>query len=422
MTTKTNADNTISCAICGSHQHHIGKHLQTTADCRSALGMDDLDHLSVDDHIAACVEAYTAKFPDEPTTSPTFDRAQQEIARRKQESKDAQAGAIAQTLEKHGEFVKMAMHEVFQVPLDEHTRTTPVKGARNGNPIMIDVMTDHDQAAAEAIPDVDPDYHFDGASLKDACMGLALRDNIYAFGMHGTGKTSFFEQIAARLRRPLIRVQHTDTTEEAHIIGSMAVRNGATEWDHGPLAEAMINGWIYLGDEYDVAHPGVLAVYQPVLEGKPLYIKEAPPSMRLVKPHPNFRFWATGNTNGSGDDTGLYSGTKIGNAANYSRFGTTIRIDFPPADREESILIKRLQLDAKEAKQAVDFANRVRGMYDKGEVSLPISPRELIGACRKAVVTGGKFRHGLDLNFINRLGKIEAAAVRECAQRVFGGV
>jgi cobaltochelatase CobS len=220
--------------------------------------------------------------------------------------------------------------------------------------------------------------------------------------------------------RPYLRVQHTDTTEEAHIVGQMVVRNGATEFDYGPLAEAMIRGWVYLADEYDFAHPAVIAVYQAVLEGKPLYIKEAPPGQRMVKPHPNFRFLATGNTNGSGDDTGLYSGTKIGNAAAYSRFGITVKVDYPEPTVEVAILKGNVPVTQDVANKMVDFAGRIRTMYASGEISLPISPRELIRATMIGVIKGGKFRDGIALAYSNRLDATQSEAVKQTAQRIFG--
>ena len=182
----------------------------------------------------------------------------------------------------------------------------------------------------------------------------------------------------------------------------------------------MINGWVYVADEYDFAHPAVIAVYQPVLEGKPLYIKEAPPAQRLVKPHPNFRFVATGNTNGSGDDTGLYAGTKIGNAAAYSRFGVTLQIHYKPPAVEISILRQRIGISQDIAEKLVEFAGSSRIMYNDGELSLPMSTRELIRAATIAMVKGGAFRKGIELAYSNRLSPTESESVSQTAQRIFG--
>jgi len=405
-------DGQVVCRMCGAASHHIGKHLQQTGE----LGAADPEVL---------VGEYRKQFPDAPLTSAAYDAAMRqhidrETARKNEErlQNERQAKLIAEV--GPGMAIKLPMWEVFGLELNESTRTAPRRGRTEGDVIQIDVLQNHSPADLEAVPEIDNDYVFRVDELKDMLMSLALNDNCYVFGSHGTGKTTVVEQACARTKRPMLRVQHTDTTEESHIVGQMVVRNGATEFDYGPLAEAMLNGWVYLADEYDVAHAGVLSVYQPVLEGKDLYIKEAPPSMRRVKPHPNFRFFATGNTNGSGDDTGLYSGTKVGNAANYSRFGTSIRVDYPSNEIEKAMIVKRIGIKIDVAAKLVDFATRVRTMYEAGEISLPISPRELLGAARKGVATGGRYRHGLDLNYVNRLGKIEGEAVRQAAQRVFG--
>jgi cobaltochelatase CobS len=405
----------ITCEICGAAVHHIGKHLADANHQASRAATASPRGVTLDD--------YKSWYPDAPVTSQAFDRAEARILAEKREEVRQEMAAQAKIIPfaRPDTVERKPMYQVFGLPLDASARTAPRRGAAEGDVIKIDVLVGNSAESQEAVAEIDNDYVFRVDELKDALMSLALNDNLYAYGPHGTGKTSFLEQILARTNRPMIRVQHTDTTEESHIIGQMVVREGATHFDYGPLAVAMINGWTYLADEYDVAHPGVLAVYQPVLEGKALYIKEAPPSMRLVKPHANFRFVATGNTNGSGDDTGLYSGTKIGNAANYSRFGTSIRIDYPSKEVEIQMIINRIGVKQDIAAKLREVAERVREQYEAGEISLPISPREVLGAAKKGVATGGKFRHGLDLNFINRLNKTEAEAVRQVAQRVFGG-
>jgi cobaltochelatase CobS len=401
----TAANDKIQCALCGQDVHHIGKHLTQA-------------------HPGTSVENYQAQFPASPLTSPAYDAAvAQKLAEKTQEAKTVQ-GMMGKILPfvPPGSMVKKPMHEVFELPLDDNMRSAPKKGQSQGDPIMIDVMESSSLSpdCLEAVPEINEGYVFRIDELKDVVMGIVLNIPTLVWGMHGTGKSTIVEQICARMGRPLLRVQHTDTTEEAHIVGQMVVRNGATEFDYGPLAEAMNKGWVYMADEYDFAHPAVIAVYQAVLEGKPLYIKEAPPAQRLVKPHPNFRFIATGNTNGSGDDTGLYSGTKIGNAAAYSRFGITVQINYPDPSVEERILKGNVPVTQDVCKKMVDFAGRIRAMYANGEISLPISPRELIRATMIGVIKGGQFRRGIELAYSNRLDSTQGEAVKQTAQRIFG--
>jgi cobaltochelatase CobS len=395
----------IQCALCGQDVHHIAKHL-------------------TESHPGTSVEDYQKQFPLAPLKSAAFEAAERShLAKKAAEAKGVQS-MVAKILPftPPNSVVKRPMHEVFELPLSAELRSSPKKGQTEGDPIMIDTMEPSVMTpdCIEAVPIVNEGYVFRIDEVKDLVMALQLNIPVLVWGYHGTGKTTAVEQICARTGRPMLRVQHTDTTEEAHIVGQMVVRNGATEFDYGPLAEAMMKGWVYLADEYDFAHPAVIAVYQAVLEGKPLYIKEAPPGMRTVKPHPNFRFVATGNTNGSGDDTGLYSGTKIGNAAAYSRFGITIQINYPDPKVEVAILKGNVPVTQDVADKMVDFAQRIRTMYGNGEISLPISPRELIRATMIGVIKGGAFRRGIELAYSNRLDSTQGEAVKQTAQRIFG--
>jgi cobaltochelatase CobS len=400
--------NKIKCQICGEAVHLISRHLEQA-------------------HPHITLEQYEMDYPGSPVVSVDYEVAmQQRLAAKQQEQKIASGmhNMVAKILPfvPPNSVTKKPMHEVFELPLDDNMRSPPRKGQTQGDAIMIDVMEHSSltQECIEAIPEINAGYVFRPDELKDLVMAIQLNIPTLVWGYHGAGKTTVVEQVCARLGRPYLRIQHTDTTEESHIVGQMVVRNGATEFDYGPLAEAMMRGWVYLADEYDFAHPAVIAVYQAVLEGKPLYIKEAPPSQRLVKPHPHFRFIATGNTNGSGDDTGLYSGTKIGNAAAYSRFGITIHVDYPEAKTEIAILKGSMPLTQDVAEKLVDFAGRIRTMYGNGEISLPISPRELIRAATIGVVKGGNFRRGIELAYSNRLDKTQSEAVSQTAQRIFG--
>lgn len=393
---------TIACEICGEQTPHIGHHLKTA-------------------HPGMTVAEYQEKFPNAPLTSPAFDEQLRAKLAADKRQENLQVSAIAKILptNRPGNSEQKPLHEVFELPLTDDYRKPPAPGQTQGDPRMVQVLTGLDPVDMEAVPEIDDGYVYRAEELNNALMALQLNIPLMLWGLHGSGKTTLIEQLCARTNRPTFRVQHTDTTEEAHIIGQMVVRNGGTEFEYGPLAEAMMRGYTYIADEYDFAHPAVIAVYQAVLEGKPLFIKEAPANGRLIKPHENFRFVATGNTNGSGDDTGLYSGTKIGNAAAYSRFGVTIQVHYPEPKVEASILCNRVGVTQDIADKLVDFATRIRAMYQSGEISLPISPRELIRASTIAVIRGGMFRLGIDLAYANRLNATEGESVRQTAQRIF---
>lgn len=382
----TTSSERINCEICGASVHSIQLHLKN-------------------DHPEWTLEQYREKYPAAPLLSDLAKAklAEREAVARKEETAAASAVAPAAT-------TKRPFHEVFSLGA--------VKGAMNarGEPIPVTVL---DTSFPELVPDVDPNYVFELENLKNALMAFELDIPLYVWGHAGTGKTTLLENICARTKRPLLRVQHTINTEECHIVGQWTARGGETIFEYGPLAMAMLNGWVYLADEYDFALPSVLAVYQPVLEGKALVIKEAPAAQRIVRPHPNFRFIATGNTNGSGDETGLYQGTNIQNAANYDRFHMVLEVKYMKAALETQILVNQAKIDKADAEKLVDFANRVRESYDGNKISSPISPRTLIAAAQIGL-RKGSYRAGISLCFANKLSKVDKEVCDGLAQRIFG--
>jgi len=310
-----------------------------------------------------------------------------------------------------GGILKKALNEVFNLG--------KVKSAMNakGDPIPITVLANTD--FGDFVPTVSDNYVYDIDELKNVILALELRYPCYVWGHKGAGKTELFEQIAARTNRPMIRVQHTVNTEESHIVGQWTVKGGETVFELGPLPLAMQNGWMYVADEYDFALPSVLSVYQAVLEGKSLMIKEADAANRIIKPHANFRFCATGNTNGSGDETGLYQGTNLQNSANYDRFGMVIHKKYMKKPAESQILQNQVGLTKEDADKLVEFATLVRDAYDGAKISDVISPRTLIYSAKIGVMRGS-FRQGITLSFINKLSKIDREVVDGLAQRIFG--
>lgn len=306
-----------------------------------------------------------------------------------------------------------AFHELFELG------SAPAARNAAGNPIEISVLEGHDELALTYLPAVDDRYVYNIDLLKEVIIGFELGMNVYLWGYHGTGKTTVLEQAAARTRRPFMRVQHTQNMQESDVLGQWTVRNGQTEFQLGPLPMAMLNGWIYCADEYDFAMPAVTSVYQPVLEGKPLLIKDAPPMFRQIVPHKNFRFVATGNTNGTGDETGLYQGTLIQNAANYSRFHITEEVKYMEPKIEENVIVSQCAIDRVNAGKIVKFATSVRQHFIDGKISTTISPRELINACNIGIAYGGNWLKGLELAFANRLSRVDRTTVLEFGQRMF---
>ncbi|MFW6855433.1 AAA family ATPase [Burkholderia gladioli] len=391
----------IKCAICGGLVHAIQSHLKK-------------------DHADVSVEQYQQMFPNAPLLS--------ELAKRRlEEARAAKAAAASQSPES-------SPVETTKVEMVQPATVTPIKaplkrpmhelfGLRaegdalnsRGEPVQITVLPAG--AHGDLVPET-RDYVFEPEQLKDALLAIELNIPLYVWGHKGTGKTELIEQIAARTKRPLMRIQHTVNTEESHIVGQWTSRGGETHFELGPLAVAMQNGWIYLADEYDFALPSVLGVYQAALEGKALIIKQADAANRVIKPHPNFRFVATGNTNGSGDESGLYQGTSIQNSANYDRFGCTINKKFMSEADEARVLIAKCGLHHDDARDLAKFAKAVRDAYEGAKISELITPRALISAAQFGVIKAS-FRKGIALAFTNKLGAVDKEVVDSVTNRVF---
>lgn len=393
-------ENGVKCELDGKWVHSIPLHLKYN-------------------HPTVSVSDYRMRFPDSATVSPHV----LSLRAKREAEETAVAGpakAVTPFAVPVGSTVT-ALSKVFGM------RHSAVFNNAHGEPIQCTVLAPPEPEVAMFSVDLDENYVWDVELLKDILTGVLLNTPTLAWGYHGTGKSSCFEQFCARTNRPMIRVQHTVSTEEAHILGQMTVKpnpdtgQNMMVFEPGPLAFAMRYGLIYLADEYDFALPSVTSVYQPVMEGKQLIIKEAPPEWRIVKPHPNFRFFATGNTNGSGDESGLYQGTQIMNAANYSRFGMTMQVNYMEADFETQAIVQQAGIKAEDAKKLVQFAKHVRDSYANGEITVTVSPRELINAAKIALVRGLQWRLGLQKAYINRLSTTDRKAVDDFAQRIFGG-
>ena len=388
----------IHCQICGQEVHAIHVHLKEA-------------------HQDVSIADYKKMFPEAPLLSEV---AIAHIAKRKGEkaqkietAKMADGGAVTGVdgVVPKSFAAKRPFHEVFGVG--------KIKSALSskGEPIPISVIVN--SSPSDMVPQSSEDYVYDIEELKNVILALELNIPCYVWGHKGSGKSELFEQIAARTGREYVRVQHTVNTEESHIVGQWTVKDGHTVFGLGPLPLAMQNGWMYCADEYDFALPSVLSVYQAVLEGKSLMIKEADAVNRVIKPHPDFRIVATGNTNGSGDETGLYQGTNIQNSANYDRFGMVIHKQYMSKSAEVQILQNRVGLVKEDAEKMVEFAALVREAYDGAKISDVISPRTLIFAS-KIGVKRGSFRNGLKLSFINKLTKVDREICDGLAQRIFG--
>lgn len=391
------SDCRIVCEICGAKVHSVQLHIKN-------------------EHKDWSVERYKDAYPDSPLLSDTARQKlaahQAKVSTEKLVSADSESVSGSDSL---SEGTRL-FHEVFGLGKAKSAFSS------SGDPIPVKMPAP--TKFPELVPAIDEDYVFNIENLKD--MVIAMEDNIplYLYGHMGTGKTTGVEQMCARTGRPVIRIQHTADTEESEIVGQWVVVEGEkgpiTEFQLGPLPTAMINGWVYLADEYDFVMPQIAAAYQAVMEtGKPLVIKSAKGDQRIIQPAEGFRFVATGNSNGSGDETGLYQGVNLQNAANYDRFGIVLEVKYMEPTVEEAVLMKRAGINRKDAKDLVKYATSIREEYAAGKFGLPIGPRGLIFAA-KVGVRRGSFLMGLERSFINKLGSVDKKVATDLAQRYFG--
>lgn len=387
----------ISCVLCGSRVHSVSAHLKEF-------------------HPDVTIADYQRLYPEAPILSAwgklkvaEFRQKLADKAKAQAQKEEAKKHVVTADKDSHKEVIS----KVFGLPSD-------ICKNKLGEEIAITVLNDSDNPKTKSlVPEVSNNYVYDIKELKYQLMALELNTPCLVWGHKGCGKTEGIEQICARTNRSFMRIQHTANTEEAHIVGQWIVKNGETVYQLGALSEAMLYGWVYCADEYDFTPPHVLSVYQSVLEGKPLVIKDAPEEYRIIKPHKNFRFFATGNTNGTGDETGSYAGTLTQNSANYDRFGIVVHKEYLPKEKEIEILTKKTGIRETEAKLLVEFAQAVRKAYGEGKINDTISPRALINAGKIGILIGD-LTQGLKLAFTNKLSSVDEEVCLQYAQRIFG--
>lgn len=413
------ADDQIKCEICGELTHAIPNHLKAAHAAGSAKPMD--------------LETYKTTYSitkQEQLLSPT---AIARIAKAKQDKAEAEAAtaAAAAPAGAKPEVAAGTHPDVEMVYFDQAFKFDPsVKAAFTKSGKSIAVMADSRKADEDGyqhlVPEWNENYVLNADLTKTVMMGIVLRQPVFLYGHSGVGKTSIFKQIAAATNRRFNRFQHTVDTEESHIVGQWIVEPhidehgkavSVTKFQLGPLPLAMMHGWLYVADEIDRSSPTVLSAYQAILEGEPLVIKNAPPELRMIKPHPLFTFVATGNTNGTGDQSGLYQATLTQDAATIERFGIVAQVDYPPQEQEIQMIAKATGLNVKDAAKIRQFADEIRTKAFPNQVSLTIGPRVAINIAKIGMVRAD-FVEGAMYAYCNRLPEAEREAAISIAKRV----
>jgi len=205
----------------------------------------------------------------------------------------------------------------------------------------------------------------------------------YISGPTGNGKSTMIEQICAKHKRPLIRVNLNMMTDEEQLIGSKTLTDGNVEVVEGPVLIAMRNGTALLLDEIDAGSANTLLCLQPILEGKPYYFKL---KNEMVVPAPGFNVFATANTKGKGSDDGRYIGTNVLNEAFLERFAVTFEQEYPSSKVEVKIIKNLMEsfnaVDDEFAETLVKWAEAIRRTFEDGGVDETITTRRMIHIVR----------------------------------------
>ena len=278
----------------------------------------------------------------------------------------------------------------------------------------------------EHVPAVDKTYSFDPKTTLAILAGFANNRRVMVQGWHGTGKSTHIEQVAARLNWPLIRINLDGHVSRIDLIGrdTITLKEGKqiTEFREGILPWAMQHGAALVFDEYDAGRPDVMFVLQRLLEAEgKLTLTE---QNRVISSHGAFRLFATANTVGLGDTSGLYHGTQQINQGQMDRWNIVVTLNYLPAAVEAQIVLaKSGEYDKPEGKAVVDNMVRVADLTRKGfingDISTVMSPRTVITWAQNAMIfndVGFAFR----LSFLNKCDEAERALVAEYYQRVFG--
>ena len=276
------------------------------------------------------------------------------------------------------------------------------------------------------VPPVDPDYLFDRNTTLAILAGFAFNRRVMVQGYHGTGKSTHIEQVASRLNWPMVRVNLDAHVSRIDLVGKDAIvlKEGqqVTEFRDGILPWAVQNNVALVFDEYDAGRPDVMFVIQRVLEssGRLTLLDQN----RVITPHPAFRLFATTNTIGLGDTSGLYHGTQQINQGQMDRWSLVVTLNYLAHDKEVGIVLAKAKTYQNEkgkklVSNMVRLADLTRSAFINGDLSTVMSPRTVITWAENAEIFGDvglAFR----LTFLNKCDELERALVAEFYQRAFG--
>lgn len=274
-------------------------------------------------------------------------------------------------------------------------------------------------------PEIDPSYVFDKATTAAILAGFTHNRRVLIQGYHGTGKSTHIEQVAARLNWPCIRINMDSHISRTDLIGRDAIvlQDGkqVTQFQEGIIPWALRRPVALVFDEYDAGRPDVMFVIQRILEarGKLTLLDQN----SVITPHPYFRIFATSNTIGLGDATGLYHGTQPINQGQMDRWNIVSTLNYLPQAVEEQIVQGKLPgLNTPKGKKLigsmVSMANLTREGFMNGDISTVMSPRTVISWAENSEIMGN-VDQAFRVSFLNKCDEMERSTIAEYYQRCF---
>ena len=275
--------------------------------------------------------------------------------------------------------------------------------------------------SSDRVPEIDSTYKFDHDTTLAILAGYTYNRRVMIQGYHGTGKSTHIEQVGAKLNWPTVRVNLDSHISRIDLIGKDAIKlvdgKQVTEFQEGILPWALRNPVAIVFDEYDAGRADVMFVIQRVLEvdGKLTLLDQN----KVIAPHPSFRLFATANTVGLCDTTGLYHGTQQINQGQMDRWSIVSTLNYLPHEDETAIVTaKNPGTDPEVIGKMVTVAELTRNAFMNGDISTVMSPRTVIAWAQNTNIfkdVGFAFR----LTFLNKCDELERETVAEFYQRLF---
>ena len=276
------------------------------------------------------------------------------------------------------------------------------------------------------VPDLDKNYKFDRDTTLAILSGFSFNKRVLIQGYHGTGKSTHIEQVAARLNWPCVRVNLDSHISRIDLIGkdAIVIKDGKqiTEFKEGVLPWSIQNPIALVFDEYDAGRPDVMFVINRVLESEGTFTLLD--KNKVIEQNSNFRLFATTNTIGLGDTTGLYHGTQQINQGQMDRWNIVTTLNYLDFDKElEIVLAKNKNMNNTKGKEKISNMIKVASLTRKGfvagDISTVMSPRTIIHWAENSEIfkdTGYAFR----VTFLNKCDDLEKNIIAEYYQRCFG--